>query len=67
MQIHHSLPDHISSLEEFWIQFKERFIHIRYFAVRDDSGKYAGVIEVSQDVTEIRKLQGEKRLLQWQS
>lgn len=52
---------------EFWIQFKGRFIHIRYFAVRDESKKYRGVIEVSQDVTDIKNLQGEKRLLQWQS
>ncbi len=52
---------------EFWIQFKGRLIHIRYFAVRDTSKKYRGVIEVSQDVTDIKNLQGEKRLLQWQS
>lgn len=52
---------------EFWIQFKGRFIHIRYFAIRDAEKKYRGVIEVSQDVTEIKNLQGEKRLLQWQS
>lgn len=52
---------------EFWIQFKGRLIHIRYFAVRDASKKYRGVIEVSQDVTDIKNLQGEKRLLQWQS
>ena len=50
---------------EFWIQFKERLIHIRYFAVRDENNKYKGVLEMSQDVTEIQKLQGEKRLLNW--
>jgi DUF438 domain-containing protein len=53
---------------EFWIQTgpaKEggRFIHIRYFAVRDAQGKFRGTIEVTQDVTEIRALQGERRLL----
>ena len=50
---------------EFWIDMKERFIHIRYFAVRDENGVYRGCLEVSQDVTEIRKLKGEKRLLDW--
>jgi hypothetical protein len=50
---------------DFWIQMKGKFILIQYFALRDKSGKYKGVIEVSQDVTEIRNLQGEKRLLNW--
>lgn len=49
----------------FWIQLKGRFIHIRYFALRDDAGNYKGTIEVSQDATEIRALQGERRLLEW--
>lgn len=48
---------------EFWIQIKGKFIYIRYFAVRDGDGKYKGVLEVSQDVTDIKKLEGEKRLL----
>lgn len=48
---------------EFWLQMGERFIHIRYYPVRDSEGKYRGTIEVSQDITEIRKLEGEKRLL----
>jgi hypothetical protein len=50
---------------EFWIEMKGRFIQIRYFAVRDDKGVYKGCLEISQDVTEIRKLEGEKRLLDW--
>ncbi|NLC13281.1 MAG: DUF438 domain-containing protein [Chloroflexi bacterium] len=48
---------------EFWIQSGGAFIHIRYFALRDDAGAYKGVIEVSQNVTRIRALEGEKRLL----
>jgi uncharacterized protein len=53
---------------EFWIQTKpqdpeNRFIHIRYFAVRDAQGKFYGTLEVTQDVTEIQKLQGERKLL----
>lgn len=52
---------------EFWIKFKGKVIHIRYFAVRDKGAKYRGVIEVSQDVTLIKTLEGEKRLLTWDS
>ena len=48
---------------EFWIDFRGRFIHIRYFAVRGEKGEYLGTLEVTQDVTEIRKLEGERRLL----
>ncbi len=50
---------------EFWITVEDRFIHIRYFAVYDAEGEYRGVVEVSQDVTDIRALQGQKRLLDW--
>jgi uncharacterized protein len=50
---------------DFWITFKGKFVHIRYFAVRDEEKNYRGVIEMSQDVTEIRALEGEKRLLDW--
>jgi DUF438 domain-containing protein len=52
---------------EFWIEIQGKFIHIRYFAVRDDAGAYRGCLEVSQDVTGIRALEGERRLLEWQS
>jgi DUF438 domain-containing protein len=48
---------------EFWIEIVGRFIHIRYFAVRDKAGAYKGCLEVSQDVTGIRALSGQKRLL----
>lgn len=51
---------------DFWIEMKGRFIHIRYFALRDESGNYKGTIEVSQDATEIRQLKGEQRLLDWE-
>jgi DUF438 domain-containing protein len=40
-----------------------RFVHIRYFAVRDAAGEFLGVLEVTQDVAPIRALQGERRLL----
>ena len=56
------------NVAEFWIQMAlddgdEHFIHIRYFAVRDDHGRYRGTLEIVQDVTRIRELEGEKRLL----
>jgi len=50
---------------DFWIQMRGRFILIRYFAMRDSKGAYKGCLEVSQDVTNIRSLQGQKRLLDW--
>lgn len=49
----------------FWINYKDRLIYIRYFAVRDSSKKYKGVIEMSQDITDIKKIDGERRLLNW--
>jgi len=52
---------------EFWIQSRGKFIHIRYFAVRDKGGKYLGTLEVTQDLTELRKLKGEKRLLEYEN
>jgi hypothetical protein len=53
-------------LAEFWINFKGQFIHIQYFAVRDPDRTYRGVIEMSQDVSHVRGLEGEKRLLDWE-
>jgi DUF438 domain-containing protein len=50
---------------EFWIQLGDKMVNIRYFAVRDDQGKYMGVLEVSQDITHIKTLEGERRLVQW--
>jgi len=48
---------------EFWIDVKGRKVHIRYFAVRDSDGRYLGCVEATQDVTDLKKLEGEKRLL----
>jgi DUF438 domain-containing protein len=50
---------------EFWIQLHGKFLHIRYFALRDTDGNYRGCLEAGQDITEIRKLEGEQRLLSW--
>lgn len=51
---------------EFWIEMQGRFIHIRYYAMRDAAGAYRGCLEVSQDVTGIRALTGQRRLLDWE-
>ena len=50
---------------EFWIQMDGKFMHIRYFPIYDKNGTYKGVIEVSQEVSHIKKLEGERRLLDW--
>ena len=50
---------------EFWIDLGGRKIHIRYFAVRDKASKYLGTLEATQDITEIKRIEGEKRLLEY--
>ncbi len=55
------------NVAEFWINFQGKFVHIRYFAVRDEAGRYLGTLEVTQDATRIRGLEGERRLLQYES
>jgi len=52
-------------LAEFWIELHGRFVHIRYFAVRSPERQYVGCLEVTQDVTGIRALEGERRLLEY--
>jgi hypothetical protein len=52
---------------EFWINVKDRLNLIRYFAVRDKNGKYLGTIEVTQDISDIKEITGEKRLLDWEA
>lgn len=49
--------------EDFWIRMGEKYVYIRYFAVRNEKGEYLGVIEVTQDIGPIQKITGEKRLL----
>jgi uncharacterized protein len=48
---------------EFWIELGGTFVHIRYFALRSAQAGYMGALEVTQDATGIRALQGERRLL----
>ncbi|OGB91018.1 hypothetical protein A2625_06895 [candidate division WOR-1 bacterium RIFCSPHIGHO2_01_FULL_53_15] len=51
------------SKAEFWLNLKGRLVLVRYFAVRDESRHYLGTLEVTQDITDIKKLEGERRLL----
>ena len=54
-------------MAEFWIHMNNRLIYIRYFAVRNNNGKYLGTVEVTQDLTDLKKIEGERRLLDWES
>lgn len=49
--------------EDFWIKLGDKFVYIRYFAVRDEAGTYLGVLEVTQDIKPIQAIEGEKRLV----
>ena len=49
----------------FWFNYRSRLIYVRYFAVRDKDKNYKGVIEMSQDITDIKTIEGERRLLEW--
>lgn len=49
--------------EDFWIKVKDKFVYIRYFAVRDEDGTYIGTLEFTQNINPIKALDGEKRIL----
>jgi DUF438 domain-containing protein len=49
----------------FWINMGEKFIHIEYFALRNEKGEYLGTLEISQDLTHYRALEGEQRILSY--
>jgi len=49
--------------EDFWIKMGDKYVLIRYFAVRSDTGEYLGTLEVTQDIKPLQEITGEKRLL----
>lgn len=49
--------------EDFWIKMGDQYVHIRYFAVRNDKGEFLGVMEVTQNIGPIQEITGEKRLV----
>jgi DUF438 domain-containing protein len=62
------ISDFKSGKEErasFWLEMKGLFVHIEYHALRDEFNKYLGTLEVVQDITELRKIEGEQRLLSY--
>jgi PAS domain S-box-containing protein len=61
-QVLDDLKSGSKDMEEFWIDLNDRKLYIRYLAVRDKDGKYLGTLEVGQDITDIKKIEGEKRL-----
>jgi len=62
------LSDFKSGKEEravFWLEMMGMFVHIEYYALRDEFNKYLGTLEVVQDITDLRKIEGEQRLLSY--
>jgi DUF438 domain-containing protein len=64
-RILHDFREGRQSCAEFWINFHGKFVHIRYFAVRNE-GRYIGTLEVTQELSKVRALQGERRLLEYE-
>ena len=61
----HSFKNKEKDEAEFWINMGGKMIHIRYYPMFDDEGNYKGTMEVTQDITEIQKLKGDRVLLDW--
>jgi DUF438 domain-containing protein len=51
---------------KFWIQMKGQFILISYYALRGEDGEYLGTLEVTQEISGIKKLEGERRILEYE-
>ncbi|PEA54991.1 PAS domain S-box protein [Bacillus pseudomycoides] len=49
--------------EDFWIKLKDKYVYIRYFAIRSENGEYMGTLEFTQNINPIQEIQGEKRIL----
>jgi DUF438 domain-containing protein len=50
---------------KFWINFQNKFVYIAYYAIRSINGEYLGTLEVTHDINEYRKIEGERRILQY--
>lgn len=53
----------VKDVEDFWIPVKDKFVYIRYFAIRDEEGKYLGTLEFTQNIKPIQEITGQKRIL----
>ncbi|GET29384.1 PAS domain-containing protein [Prolixibacter sp. SD074] len=49
----------------FWIHMGEKYVLIRYYAVRDEKETFKGTLEVTQEISGIQKIEGDRRLLDW--
>lgn len=49
----------------FWINFGGKFVHIAYYAMRDEAGEYLGTLEVTQDIAGYKAIEGERRILSY--
>ena len=58
-----SFKDGTRDSYDFWLNIGDKYIYIRYFAVRDKNRNYLGILEVTQEISNIKRLEGEKRLL----
>ncbi len=65
LQILEAFKQNRQDAATFWINFKGKKLYIQYLAMRDADGVYKGVVELTQDVSNIMNLEGEKRLLDW--
>ncbi len=61
-QIVEDLRNGVKDTEDFWIRMGEKFVYIRYLAVRNKEGQFLGTLEVTQNIKPITELEGEKRL-----
>lgn len=50
----------------FWINFGGKFVHIAYYAMRDEKGEYLGTLEVTQDIAGFKAIEGERRILSYE-
>jgi uncharacterized protein len=53
----------VKDSEDFWIKFRDKYVYIRYFAVRDENSEYIGTLEFTQNIDPIKAIEGEKRIL----
>jgi hypothetical protein len=49
----------------FWINFGGKYVHIAYYAMRDEKGEYLGTLEVTQDIAKYKAIEGERRILEY--
>lgn len=66
-QIVQSFRNGEKDVASFWIRMGAKFVLIQYYAIRADDGRYKGILEVSQEISEIQKISGEKKLLDWET